>query len=116
VGGRNCRALIDGTYNFNASAIGKEDLDYNDIDDYDANITTPNIQCSDGTLKSLDYNITTSVYYVSDPAVSGSVILNNTPASPTTNTKYVAVKKGSCTIFEYHSFNIGQIQINSRSW
>ena len=116
IGGRNCRALSNGSYDFNASAIVKEDTDYNDIDDYDTNVTTPKIQCSDGTLKSLDYNITTSVYYVSDPAVSGSSTLSNTPFAPTTNTKYIAVKKGSCTIFEYHSFNIGQIQINSRSW
>ncbi len=114
VGGRNCRALIDGTYSFNASVIGKEDANYNDIDDYDANITTPDIQCSDGTLKSLDYNITTSVYYVSDPSVTGSIMLSNTLSTPTTNTKYVAVKKGSCTIFEYHSFNIGQMDIKKR--
>lgn len=124
VGGRNCIAPA-GT-DFNAGGIGREDVEYNDIDDYhDINITADK-NCS-ATLKKGLYVMETSVAYVDDPQPLGSAALNTVPKGigESSNTKYVRVqvkygsdarRQGCITALEYHSFNIGHIQINSRSW
>lgn len=124
-GGRNCI----GTDVYSAGAIGKEDAESNDIDDFqntDINVTK---NCSSGT-KGL-FGIKTIVQYVDDPASTGIAVLSNNPSTPNqSNTKYIEVKVGlgtdnhlydaskkNCiTALQYHSFNIGNIQINSRNW
>lgn len=121
IGGRNCIATA-----LNASTIiGKEDTEYNDIDDYhDTNITADK-NCS-GVLKGL-YKIGTTITYVDDPATTGNTTLNTAAKAPnqSSNTKRVLVRvgygpdskfSGCITSLEYHSFNIGHIQINSRPW
>lgn len=124
VGGRNCieSPLID----YNASLIGREDAEYNDIDDYhDTNITADK-NCSASLKKGL-YVMETGVAYVDDPAPIGDAVLHTTPKTGTerSNSKYVRVRvgygedarqSGCITSLEYHSFNLGHIQINSRSW
>lgn len=124
IGGRNC---IEPTgIDFNASAIGREDGEYNDIDDYhDTNITADK-NCS-ATLKKGLYVMETGVVYVDDPDAIGKAVLSTTPkgVGQSSNTKYIRVRvgygadsrhKGCITALEYHSMNIGHIQINSRSW
>ncbi len=109
VGGRNCIEPIGVDYN--ATSIGKEDENYTDIDDYNGNITTTKSPCSSNL-----YDLNTTVTYVGD---------YNTPyTSGTTNTKMIHVKvdyndskhSGCITDLNYTAYNIGQIQINSRSW
>lgn len=125
VGGRNCI----GSAAYSAGPIGIEGNDSNDIDDFqntDINVTK---NCSSG-IKGL-FGIKTIVQYVDDPASTGTVILSNNPITPNqSNTKYIEVKVGlgtdnhlydaskkNCiTALQYHSFNIGNIQINSRNW
>jgi len=124
VGGRNCIEPIG--VDTNASRIiGREDAEYNDIDDFhDANITADK-NCSSG-VKGL-YAIGTSVMYVNDPAAAGDAVLSIIPmaANQSSNTKYVRVQvgygsdsqhTGCITALEYHALNIGHIQINSRPW
>lgn len=124
IGGRNC--MEPATVDYNASSlIGREDIEYNDVDDYhDTNITTDK-NCF-GVIKGL-YNIGTTVAYVDDPDATGTMDLNTTAKIPnqSSNTKRILVRvgygpdskiSGCITSLEYHSFNIGQIQINSRPW
>lgn len=124
IGGRNCKDL-NGTYNFNAStALGREsDNLYNDIDDYhDTNISADK-NCS-GVVKGL-FKVGTTVTYVDDPASVGTAVLSTTQNAASTNTKRVLVRvgygpdsrmSGCITSLEYHAFNIGHVQINSRPW
>ncbi len=122
VGGRNC--IAPPGVNYNAGAIGLEDTERNDIDDFhDTNITADK-NCS-GTVLGL-FRIGTTVTYVKDPAATGTAELNATDQAPNqTNTKRVLIRvgygpnskqSGCITSLEYHSFNIGHIQINSRNW
>lgn len=119
VGGRNCIKPIG--INYNASAvIGKEDAEFNDIDDYDGNITIAKASCSTSS-KNL-YNIGTTVVYVPDNGIG--------IPTGTTNAKTVQVKvgyhsdnklfdatKANCIAnLNYTAYNIGHIQINSRPW
>lgn len=114
VGGRNCRALNDGTYNFNAS-IDFNDNDglFNDIDDYNNSTIDTNGSCTSGS-KNL-YKIATTVAYLPEKSI---------PLNGTTNTKTIQVKvgyndgkhTGCITDLNYTSYNIGNIQINSRTW
>lgn len=116
VGSRHCRE-INGT-DYNASLVlGKEDDQYNDIDDYDGNITIAKASCSTGS-RNL-YNIGTSVFYRPDNGIG--------TATGTTNTKAIQVKVGyhgdnkfhdaakpNCiTDLNYTSYNIGDIHIYS---
>jgi prepilin-type N-terminal cleavage/methylation domain-containing protein len=122
VGGRNCIKPIGINYNA-SSVIGKEDAQYNDIDDYhDTNISADK-NCS-GVVKGL-FKIGTTVTYVADPAPIGNAVLNTLDVNQSSNTKRVLVRVGygpdskqvGCiTSLEYHSFNLGDIQINSRNW
>jgi len=114
VGGRNCRALNDGTYNFNASIdFNDSDAFFNDIDDYNNSTIDTNGSCSNGS-KNL-YKIATTVVYLPEKSA---------PLNGTTNTKTIQVKvgyndnkhSGCITDLNYTAYNIGQIQINSRSW
>lgn len=126
VGGRNCI----GTDLYSAGSIGQEtDNLYNDIDDYNDNNISADKNCS-GVAKGL-FKIGTTVIYVVDPTSVGTAVLSNNPTTPNkSNTKYIEVKVGlgtdnrlydaskkNCiTALQYHSFNIGHIQINSRNW
>lgn len=124
IGSRNCRPS-SGDLNLTASLLGHDNVgndDFNDIDDYYDINKTADKNCSGG-VKGL-YGIATSVAYVQDPTL-GSIDLNTTAVSGTTNTKYVKVQvgygsdsqhTGCITALEYHSFNLGNIQINSRNW
>ncbi|MDP1785422.1 MAG: type II secretion system protein [Sulfuricurvum sp.] len=125
IGGRNCIEPIGVDYN--ASTItGREDAEYNDVDDYhDTNITADK-NCS-ATVKKGLYAINTTVTYVNDPVDTGNIPLSITPkaANQSSNTKRILIRvgygadskhTGCITSLEYHSFNIGQIQINSRNW
>lgn len=123
VGGRNCIAAPG--VNYNAGAIINED-ERNDIDDFhDTNITADK-NCS-ATVKKGLYAIGTTVAYVDDPATTGIAVLTTADkgANQYSNTKYIEVKvgygtdsqhTGCITALNYHSFNIGHIQINSRNW
>jgi hypothetical protein len=122
VGGRNC---IE-TSIYRAGAIGKEDADSNDIDDYHDTNLTADKNCT-STLKKGLFAIGTTVLYVDDPAAAATATLSTNPkaANQTSNTKYILVRvgygsdsqhKGCISALQYHSFNIGNIQINSRNW
>ncbi|HZF69345.1 hypothetical protein, partial [Sulfuricurvum sp.] len=102
------------------------DAESNDIDDYHDTNLTADKNCS-ATLKKGLFAIGTTVLYVDDPAASGTAVLSTNPkaVNQTSNTKYVLVRvgygsdsqhKGCITALQYHSFNIGNIQINSRNW
>lgn len=125
VGGRNC--IEPSGVDYNASLLsGREDGDYNDIDDYhDTNITADK-NCT-ATVKKGLFALNTSVVYVDDPSASANGVLSTAPkaANVSTNTKYIRVRvgygsdskhTGCITSFQYHSFNIGSAQIHSRNW
>lgn len=126
IGGRNCISAPG--FSYNASTIGKEDGESNDIDDFqntDINVTK---NCSSGA-KGL-FNIGTVVQYTPDPASTGTITLNNGATINQTNNKFIDVhvgygtdnkfydasKQNCITVLRYNSFNIGNIQINSRNW
>jgi len=120
VGGRNC---VGGAA-YNAGAIANED-ERNDIDDFHDTNLTADKNCSSG-VKGL-YAIATTVIYADDPASAGVATLSTNPkaAGQYSNTKYILVRvgygndsqhTGCITALQYHSFNIGNIQINSRNW
>lgn len=124
IGGRNCIAPAGISYN--AGAIGKEDGESNDIDDFHDTNLTADKNCSATEKKGL-YTIGTTVAYVDDPATTGIAVLTTADkgANQYSNTKYIEVKvgygtdsqhTGCITALNYHSFNIGHIQINSRNW
>lgn len=130
IGSRHCRPT-DTDLNLTASlTLGREsDGLYNDIDDYDQVINADN-NCSRNALggpKSL-YTLTPSIRYVNDPMVAGSALAlsdTNFSLGQSSNTKRIMVNvgyhidnkhSGCISAFEYQSFNIGHIQINSRSW
>ena len=130
VGSRNCRALNDGTYNFNASSnFNDGDGLFNDIDDYGSDINASN-DCAKSAGKSL-YTIKPIVIYSQDPDPTAFTLQlpgdDKNITTGTSNTKRFIVKVGynssnnkfynplkqNCiTAFEYHSFNLGNIQIN----
>lgn len=123
IGGRNC--IEPPGIDYNASVLGLEDTDINDIDDYIFSLNADN-NCSRSAGKML-YTLTPVVSYVTDPLPSTAFQLTDTNASigTKTNTKYVVVKVGYHTdnklggcisALQYHAFNIGQIHINSRNW
>ena len=123
IGGRNCIEPLGVDYN--ATALGVEDTDINDIDDYVLPLHSDN-NCSRSHGKLL-YTLTPTVHYVLDPLGSNTLVLSNTNANAatTTNTKYIVVNvgyhsdnklSGCIAALQYHAFNIGQIHINSRSW
>lgn len=117
IGSRNCRALNNGTYDFNASlSLGREsDNLYNDIDDYNGDIRTAK-SCNNL------YDLNTSVKYINEE--SGAT----TNAAKTSNAKMITVKvkynadnklKNSAKCIadmNYTAYNIGQMHINSRDW
>ncbi len=117
VGGRDCRALQDGTYDFNASAsLGQESAnEFNDIDDYHGNVVTTSA-CTNL------YELSSTVKYVNEDTDI------NTPAGKTSNAKMISVKvkyadtnkfakTSKCiTNLNYTAYNLGNIHINSRSW
>ncbi len=140
VGGRNCSALTDGSFDFNASSIGNElnatgDKVYDDIDDYNATENNASNDCAKSHGKSL-YSIRPIVIYSQDPDPTASTIQlpgddKNLSVVQSSNTKRIIVKVGyssdnskfydptklNCiTALEYHSFNLGNAKINSRSW
>lgn len=123
VGGRNC--IESPGIDYNASILGLEDTNINDVDDYALPLNADN-NCSRSAGKML-YTLTPIVTYVTDPLPSNRLQLGDTNASMgvKTNTKHVLVRvgyhtdnklSGCITALEYHAFNIGQIHINSRNW
>ena len=123
VGGRNCIEPAGADYN--ASTLGLEGSDINDIDDYVSSFNVDN-NCSRAQAKFL-YTLTPTITYVNDPSATGNIDLNLTTqgANLRSNTKHIQVgvgyhsnnKFGGCiTALQYDAFNIGQIHINSRSW
>lgn len=121
IGGRNC--IEPPGIDYNASILGLEGSDINDLDDYTLAINADN-NCSRSNGKSL-YTLTPIVSYVTDPAATGAIVLNDVNVTNSSNTKHVVVKVGYHTdnklggcisALQYDAFNIGQIHINSRGW
>ena len=121
IGGRNC--IEPNGVDYNASALGLEGSDINDIDDYTLPINADN-NCSRSNGKSL-YTLSPIISYVNDPSSIGAITLSDVNISNKSNTKHVLVKigyhtdnklSGCITALQYDAFNIGQIHINSRSW
>lgn len=126
IGGRNCIPAPGLSYN--AGTIGKEDTESNDIDDFANTDVNATKNCSSG-VKGL-FGINTTVQYVDDPSSTGTATLSNNPSAGQSNTKHIEVRVGlgtdhqlydaskqNCiTSLHYHSFNLGNIQINSRNW
>lgn len=121
IGGRNCIPAPGISYN--AGSIGKEDNESNDIDDFANTDVNATKNCSSG-LKGL-FGINTTVQYVNDPSSTGTATLSNSSSTGQSNTKHIEVKvghgsdskqTGCITSLHYHSFNLGNIQINSRNW
>jgi prepilin-type N-terminal cleavage/methylation domain-containing protein len=117
IGGRNC--IASPGISFNAGSIGKEDGWSNDIDDFNNTDVNATKNCSSGA-KGL-YTINTAVHYVDDPALIGTALLSKSTAPNQSNTKRIAVQvgygsdsqhTGCITALQYHSFNIGNVQIN----
>lgn len=114
-GGRNCQPLADGGYLFNATAaLGREDSEYNDMDDFNGYKVTTHSTCSPNL-----YDLNTTVAYSGDDGAAYS--------NGTTNTKVIRVKvgynaahkfykPGCITDVSYTAYNIGNIQINKREW
>lgn len=112
-GGRNCLPLENGSYLFNASSIlGREDGEYNDIDDFNGYKVTTHSACSSNL-----YDLNTTISYSGD---DGAVYNNGT-----TNTKIIHVKvgynaahkfykPGCITDLSYTAYNIGNIEINKK--
>lgn len=114
VGSRNC-IETNGT-DYNASlAIGREDAEYNDIDDYDGNITIAKASCTAGSTNL--YNIGTTVLYKPDSGVGTATGTTNTKTIQVRvgyhgNNKFHDVAKPNCiTDLNYTSYNIGNIHI-----
>lgn len=116
VGGRNC--IGTGTYSATLPANFKVDTPYNDIDDFDGNITVVTGGC-DNTPK---YNIGTTVIYSPDNGLGTTAGTTNTKTVEvkvgynSANKLYDPSKKNCITDLNYTSYNIGNIQINSRNW
>ncbi|MDD3598136.1 prepilin-type N-terminal cleavage/methylation domain-containing protein [Sulfuricurvum sp.] len=123
IGGRNC--ITPPLESYAAGAIGQEgDGLSNDIDDFHNTNITADKNCT-GVVLGL-FRIGTTVTYVIDPASTGTIALSTADQSPNqTNTKRILIRvgygpssrqSGCITSLEYHAFNIGHIQINSRNW
>lgn len=130
VGGRNCIQPVGINYNATLPASFKEDTEYNDIDDYNATENNASNDCAKSHGKSL-YSIRPIVIYSQDPDPTATTIQlsgddKNLSVLQSSNTKRIIVKvgyhtdntknSGCITALEYHSFNLGNIQINSRDW
>ena len=121
---RNCKE------HFTASTIGSDGesdyLSFNDIDDFNS---SPAIDVNIGG--KTKYKIHTQVRYLSDTIFTSvvnqkmNITLDNSTQTSTTNIKkfkaiieYIG-KRGkdkNISSFYYYSTNIGQMQLNSRSW
>ena len=121
IGGRNC--IEPSGIDYNASVLGLEGIEINDLDDYTLPINADN-NCSRSNGKSL-YTLSPIISYVNDPSPTGAITLSDVNISNKSNTKHVLVKvgyhtdnklSGCITALQYDAFNIGQIHINSRSW
>ena len=121
IGGRNC--IEPSGIDYNASVLGLEGIEINDLDDYTLSINADN-NCSRSNGKSL-YTLSPIISYVNDPSPTGAITLSDVNISNKSNTKHVLVKvgyhtdnklSGCITALQYDAFNIGQIHINSRSW
>jgi prepilin-type N-terminal cleavage/methylation domain-containing protein len=123
IGGRNC--IEPSGVDYNATTLGLEGTDINDIDDYISPVNVDN-NCSRSHGKFL-YTLTPVITYVTDPLPTSAISLSDVNLSGTakSNTKHILVKVGyhtdnklgGCiTALQYDAFNIGQIHINSRSW
>lgn len=121
IGGRNC-IEPNGT-DYNASVLGLEGTDINDLDDYTLAINADN-NCSRSKGKSL-YTLSPMISYVKDPSSTGIITLSDINISKSSNTKHVIVKvgyhadnkqSGCIAALQYDAFNIGQMHLNSRSW
>lgn len=122
IGGRNC--IEPSGSDYNASPLGAEGSDMNDVDDYALPIDTDS-NCSRSAGTKL-YTLTPAVAYVADPPPMGAALLSSVPlAEGTSNTKFITVKvgyhidnrhSGCIGVLHYHAFNIGTAQINSIPW
>ncbi|OHD90099.1 type II secretion system protein [Sulfuricurvum sp. RIFCSPLOWO2_12_FULL_43_24] len=117
VGSRNCReengTIFQASFGMEKDTFGNNV--YNDIDDYDGNITTTK-SCTNL------YDLNTTVKYINEDTYA------NTPAGQTSNAKMIGVKvkytsghkfqnTANCiTDLNYTSYNIGNIHINRRDW
>ena len=115
VGGRNCSALTNGSFDFNASTnFNDSDGLFNDIDDYNGSLVTTNSPCSANL-----YDMNTTVTYIGDDNTAYTV-------GTTTNTKMIRVKvgyssgntknHGCISDLNYTSYNLGNTKINYRAW
>lgn len=114
-GGRNCVGEGNITAH-NASPIGRENANHDDIDDFNGESLNTLTPCGDQL-----YDLGVVVNYVQD---------NNDEinSAPSTNIKRVVITTrydatftrhddgNSCMIFDYWSYNIGQIDIKRRRW
>ena len=111
-GSRNC------FHEKNASAIGSDDNDRDDMDDF-VTLTANNYNSS------RDYNLSVEVDYVDDIALDATQY-SNTQNTDSTNTKFITVtvktNKKSKTLgsafvkIPFIAQNIGQITVNRRVW
>jgi prepilin-type N-terminal cleavage/methylation domain-containing protein len=115
-GSRNCKNAKD------ASTLGSDSNDDNSNDDMDdfSSVTAQNYN------NSREYNLSVSVNYVDDIAMSDGSAFSTNTQSDSTNTKYIVIsdksnkKQGvlrdTIATFHFHAMNIGQIQVNKRAW
>ena len=127
VGSRNC--LGNDLFDFNASAIAREDEFYNDIDDFNGSET--NTSYNESEL----YGLHTRVSYIDDENIirynydnqSAAISLDANISTISTNIKAIdinityqgkkATKRGkSISQFKYHAANIGQTYVRKRMW
>lgn len=115
-GGRNC--IEPAGVDYNASPIGREDAEFNDIDDYDGNITVVSGGCNNTPL----FNIATTVRYLPDNSIGAAIGTTNTKTVEvkvgynSANKLFDAAKQNCIADLNYTTYNIGQIHINSRNW
>ena len=113
-GSRNCKN------DKNASSLSDDGNDMDDMDDFKGSIDATN------DTNSRDYDLNVSVDYVADINETKSNTFSATPENNSTNTKLITVKVdikkkasvlgNSIVKMSFIAQNIGQLQINRRSW
>lgn len=108
-GGRNCVGEGNITTH-NATNIGKEDANYDDIDDFDGvslNTLTP---CNNKL-----YDLGVEIEY-DNGTVNNSTNIKYIKITTDYNSTFTRHDGSSCMVFDYWSYNIGQIDIKKRRW
>lgn len=113
-GGRNCVGEGNITIH-NASPIGIENTNYDDIDDFDGESLNTLTPCSNAL-----YDLGVVVNYVqdnNDEVTSGtSTNIKRIVITTDYNSTFTRHDGSSCMVFDYWSYNIGQIDIKRRRW